>query len=584
VSAGHGKGDAVGTGNALELRDLNVWFDPRDGRGDPVQVVEHLDLAVAPGERVGLVGESGSGKTTTILAAMGLLPASASVAGSVLIDGEDALSHGEASMRGHRWTDIAMVFQGAMSAFNPVKTIGWQLREAMEFHGVAKGRAALARTDELLALVGLPDGTRQRFPHQLSGGMKQRAVIAMALACDPKVLLADEPTTALDVVVQDQILRLLVRLSEQLGLALILVTHDLGVVAQSCTRAAVMKDGRIVEDGPIEQLYRHPAHPYTRQLFDATPDLFDVTQREAPVQSEALLEVRDLRVVYGQKTRRRRAAAPAGAIDLSLSPSPMTATETIVTSPVDESDRVNGAAVDGVDLRVAEGELVALVGQSGCGKTTTLQAVLGMVPVTSGSIRIDGTEVAELRPRQWRPLRRDVQMIYQDPYEALDGRFRVRDAVMEPLIVHREGGRAERRERVAEALRDVGLDPDLFGARFPHELSGGQRQRVAIAASLVLRPHLLLADEPVSMLDVSVRTGVLQLLDRLRRTHRMGILMITHDLSTAAAYADRIIVMRSGRIVEQGDPWTIVHRPAEEYTRRLLESVPSPDPARSTAR
>ena len=230
-------------------------------------------------------------------------------------------------------------------------------------------------------------------------------------------------------------------------------------------------------------------------------------------------------------------------------------------------------------MAVAEGELVALVGQSGCGKTTTLQAILGMQPVRSGSIRIDGVEITGLGARAWRPLRRNVQMIYQDPYEALDGRLRVIDTVMEPLVVHRIGNdRRERRALAAESLADVGLDPDVLAGRYPHELSGGQRQRAAIAASLVLRPRLLLADEPVSMLDVSVRTGVLELLDRLRREHRMGILMITHDLSTAAAYADRIIVMREGRIVEAGEPWQIVHEPADDYTRKLLASVPSPDP------
>ncbi len=593
--------------SALELNALNVWFDPRDGRGDPVHTVKDLDLSVAAGERVGLVGESGCGKTTTILAAMGLLPASASVSGRVLVGGRDVIARGEASIRGHRWTDIAMVFQGAMSAFNPVKTIGWQIREAMEVHGRAKGRAAVQRTRELLDLVGLPAGSDARYPHQLSGGMKQRAIIAMALSCDPKVLLADEPTTALDVVVQDQILRLLVRLSGELGLALVLVTHDLGVVAQACTRAAVMRDGRIVEEGAIDDLYRRPQHPYTRQLFEATPNLYDTAppQSAARVEEEPspLLDVSDLRVVYGERRRRRSAGVAGGAIDL-VPPEPpavLTPTEGIATgrmladadadavavSDADEPDAPGGTgpagrgvpAVDGVSLRVDEGELVALVGQSGCGKTTTLQAILGMQETSSGSIRIDGTEVTGLSPRQWRPLRRDVQMIYQDPYEALDGRLRVEDAVMEPLLVHRDGsGRAERRERVAEALRDVGLDPDVYASRFPHELSGGQRQRVAIAASLVLRPRLLLADEPVSMLDVSVRTGVLELLDRLRREHSMGILMITHDLSTAAAYADRIVVMRAGRIVEEGDPWRIVHEPAEPYTRRLLASVPSPDP------
>jgi peptide/nickel transport system ATP-binding protein len=553
----------VTEGHALELVNLNIWFDPRDrARDKQIHTVKDLSLTVAPGERVGLVGESGCGKTTTILAAIGLLPASATVGGEIRIAGHNVIEHGEASIRPHRWTDIAMVFQGAMSAFNPVKTVGWQIREALEVHGVARGRAAVERTRELLDLVGLPAGSDARYPHQLSGGMKQRAVIAMALSCEPKVLLADEPTTALDVVVQNQVLQLLVRLSADLGLALVLVTHDLGVVAQACTRAAVMRDGQIVEEGPVDDLYRRPAHPYTRTLFEATPNLADVRPvKENPEEAKPLLEVEDLRVTYGDLARTTRRVRWR-----------RTSTEqTGVTAPTD--------AVANVNLQVSEGELVALVGQSGCGKTTTLQAILGMQPVRSGSIRIDGAEITELGARAWRPLRRNLQMIYQDPYEALDGRLRVEDTVMEPLVVHRIGGdRSARRALVADTLREVGLDPEVIAARYPHELSGGQRQRVAIAASLVLRPRLLLADEPVSMLDVSVRTGVLELLDRLRREHRMGILMITHDLSTAAAYADRIIVMREGRIVEAGEPWQIVNDPAEDYTRKLLDSVPSPDP------
>ncbi|BBY58313.1 dipeptide ABC transporter ATP-binding protein [Mycolicibacterium sarraceniae] len=532
---------------AFEIVDLNVWFDPRDRRnGPPLHTVRDLNLTVAPGERVGLVGESGCGKTTTILAAMGLLPSSASVAGEVRVAGTNVIERGEASIRPHRWTDIAMVFQGAMSAFNPVRTVGWQIGEALGVHGIARGKAAVQRTRELLDLVGLPAQTADRYPHQLSGGMKQRAVIAMALSCDPKVLLADEPTTALDVVVQDQVLQLLVRLSGELGLALVLVTHDLGVVAQACTRAAVMRDGGIVEQADVFDLYHRPAHPYTRQLFESTPNIDDVRPAEpGPAAPANLLEVTDLRVGYGA----RRGG--------------------------DEHPN----AVDDVSLQVAEGELVALVGQSGCGKTTTLQAILGMQPALSGSIRIDGVEVTGLTPRAWRPVRRNVQMIYQDPYEALDGRLRVEDTVAEPLLVHGIGGdRRHRRALVAETLREVGLDPEVVAARYPHELSGGQRQRVAIAASLILRPRLLLADEPVSMLDVSVRTGVLELLDRLRREHRMGILMITHDLSTAVAHADRIVVMRDGRIVEVGDPWRIVREPTEPYTRKLLDSVPGLDP------
>ncbi len=572
------------TGMALQLRDLNVWFDPRDGGGEPLHTLKGIDLDLAPGERVGLVGESGCGKTTTILAAMGLLPASATVSGSVRIDGVDVIAHGEAGIRPHRWTDVAMVFQGAMSAFNPVRPVGWQIREALEAHGVATGKAATARVRELLHQVGLPEGTDAKFPHQLSGGQKQRAVIAMALSCEPKVLLADEPTTALDVVVQDQILRLLVRLSRDLDLALVLVTHDLGVVAQSCTRAAVMRHGEIVEQGDVNDLYRNPRHTYTRELFEATPNLYDVPDAPPGDFGAELLDVRGLRVDYGQKRRRARRTAP-GAIDFIDTPAGApagTVTERIVTGTLTaDEEPASNAAVDGVDLRVREGELVALVGQSGCGKTTTLQAVIGMQPATSGSIVVAGTEVAGLRPRAWRPLRRHVQLIYQDPYEALDAHLRIEDIVLEPLQVHRIGrNAAERRALVAQALDDVGLDPAVFASRFPHELSGGQRQRVAIAASLVLRPRLLLADEPVSMLDVSVRTGVLELLDRLRREHRMGILMITHDLSTAAAYADRIVVMRSGRIVEQGTPWRIVNEPEHPYTRRLLDSVPSPDPLR----
>ncbi|MEH3143290.1 MAG: ABC transporter ATP-binding protein [Mycobacterium kyogaense] len=554
----------TGPANALEFVGLDVWFDPRDHHGgNPIHTVKDLSLTVAPGERVGLVGESGCGKTTTILAALGLLPPTATVGGQIRVGGRDILAGGEAGIRAHRWTDVAMVFQGAMSAFNPVMTVGRQIREALEIHGIARGRRAVERTRELLDLVGLAPSTDARYPHQLSGGMKQRAVIAMALACEPKVLLADEPTTALDVVVQDQVLRLLVSLSEELGLALVLVTHDLGVVAQACTRAAVMRDGRIVEQGTVEDLYRRPAHPYTRQLFESTPDLAAVGgARESPPPASPLLEVTDLRVTFGDVARpRRRRWSPHRADD-------------------DTTSRPPDAVAD-VSMTVGEGELVALVGQSGCGKTTTLQAILGMQPVRSGSIRIGGTEITTLDAAAWRPLRRDVQMIYQDPYEALDGRLRVADTVAEPLVVHRIGsGRRERRTLAAEALRDVGLDPAIFADRFPHELSGGQRQRVAIAASLVLRPRLLLADEPVSMLDVSVRTGVLELLDALRREHRMGILMITHDLSTAAAYADRIIVMRDGAVVEAGAAWQVVHEPRADYTRTLLASVPSPDPAR----
>lgn len=444
----------------LELRDLNVWFSTPDN--GEAHTVRDLNLSVAPGERVGLVGESGCGKTTTILAALGLLPANASVGGEVRLEGTNILAGGDAGIAPYRWTDIAMVFQGAMSAFNPVKTIGWQIREALSVHRIATGQDAEARIRELLELVGLPEGTEKRFPHELSGGMKQRAVIAMALSCEPKVLLADEPTTALDVVVQDQILRLLVDLSERLGLALILVTHDLGAVARSCTRAAVMLGGEIIEQGTVEQLYSAPREDYTRRLFAATPNIADLVPRPsipAGALSAPLLAVNDLTVRHSGGRRRRGEAAPA-------------------------------PAVDGVSFTVQPGELVALVGQSGCGKTTTLQAIMGMLPEVTGSIAVDGVETVGVTGKARRALRRNAQMIYQDPYESLDVRFRIRDTLEEPLLIHRVGvNRAERLARCRRALEEVGLaPPERYLDRFPHELSGGQRQRVAIATGLVLRP------------------------------------------------------------------------------------------------
>lgn len=537
---------------ALEISNLNVWFGTshRSSKGQESHAVKALNLKVMPGERVGLVGESGCGKTTTILSAMGLLPSTASVSGEVLLNGVDIISGGESGMASHRWREIAMVFQGAMSAFNPVKTIGWQIIEALRIHNVVGEKQSTSRAIELLGLVGLKPNVLDLYPHQLSGGMKQRAMIAMAIACEPKVLLADEPTTALDVVIQDQILNLLTSLTEELNLALVLVTHDLGVVAQSCDRAAVMLGGQIVEEGAIEKLWKNPSHEYTRKLFNSTPDLASALEKRKSSGSEkkaTLLEVRDLSVKYEN------------------------------SPPTTDSRKL---AVDGVNFDVRAGELVALVGESGCGKTTTVQAIMGMVDIQAGEIRVSGEDTVRLRPSARKQLRRSMQLIYQDPYEALDVRFRVKDTVEEPLVIHGIGGnRASRLQLIIEALEEVGLTPaSAFLNRFPHELSGGQRQRVAIAASIVLRPKVLLADEPVSMLDVTLRSGVLDLLDRLRSAHDMGILMVTHDLSTAIEHADRILVMRDGKIEEEGTSNAILNSPRSSYTRLLLDSVPSPNP------
>ncbi len=533
----------------LEFRNLNVWFE---GRHRFAHVVKDVNFSIRPGELMGLVGESGSGKTTTILAAMGLLPAAARVSGEILLGDRNILAYGPGSVAQHRWKDIAMVFQGAMNALNPVKSISWQIGEAIRAHTSFRGEDIRRRTAELLDLVGISAASGKNYPHQFSGGMRQRAVMAMALACNPRILLADEPTTALDVIVQDQILKLLARLAGELRLAVVMVTHDLGVVGAVCQRAAVMRHGAIVEQAVVPTLFSQPRHSYTRELFSAIPSLSAAAEtRPPPPEDHApLLEARDVSVVY------QRTVSP-GDLFRRRQPQPM-------------------AAVNNFSLAVGYGELVALVGQSGSGKTTTLQAVLGMVPVTQGSVRIGQRETTALNARAWRPLRRRVQMIYQDPYESLDSRYRVKDIIEEPLLIHGIGATArERLAMIEDVLKRTSLTPaEDFLYRYPHELSGGQRQRVAIAASLILKPELLLADEPVSMLDVSVRTGILALLDDLRRTERMGILMITHDLSTAAKYADRILVMHEGRIVEAGPTREVILSPKADYTRHLLACIP----------
>ena len=552
---------APGVQPLLSVQKLNVWY----GAGDRpnrvrIQVLHDVSFDLMPGERLGLIGESGSGKTTIALATMGLLQPSAEVSGKICLNGQNILAEGEVSVASHRWKDIAMVFQGAMNAFNPVRSIGWQIAEAMEVQGTAKGHLGIQRVGELLELVGIPASQAGGFAHEFSGGMRQRAMIAMALACSPKVLLADEPTTALDVMVQRQVLELLVDLSRKLNLGVILVTHDLGVVAEACTRAVVMLNGRNVETGPISDLFHRPAHPYTRQLLQASPS----PGRESSVHSAqslhdaatrpSLLEMRGLTVSYPQRPSFKQ----------------------ILTSNRPEPNQV----VKALDLDVAPGEIVALVGRSGCGKTSTLQAVMRMQPVSGGRILFDGQDITELEGRALRRIRRDIQMIYQDPYESLDSRFRVQQTVLEPLEIHGIGGsRTERLERVGEALERVGLTPvEDFLRRFPHELSGGQRQRVAIAAGIVLKPKLILADEPTSMLDVSIRSGILDLLVGLCREGGMSVLMITHDLSTAASYADRIAVMYEGRIIEAGPALEVARAPKAQHTRDLIAAIPHLDP------
>jgi peptide/nickel transport system ATP-binding protein len=617
--------DAGAPSSRLEVRDLHVWFEVDSGE---LHAVQGVDLDVPAGERIGLVGESGCGKTTLMMAMMGLLPPSATVAGEIRLDGRDLLAGGESSMAAHRWTDVALVFQGAMNALNPVKRILWQITEPMLVHHTEDRAGARRRAIELLELVGLPARTSSLYPHELSGGMRQRVAVAMALACRPKILLADEPTTALDVMVQAQLLDLLTSLSADLGLALVLVTHDLPIVIETCHRAAVMYAGRIAEEGSISRLTTEPAHPYTRMLLAATPDLDDdrptrsiegapprldrplagcsFRDRCDRVGDRCATELPLLRSVAGESGRELAAchhsgvpgADESGERDAALiagrdRPHTLGGDERPIAEirelhasfPVRRGvigtllrrPRRVARAVDGVSLTLGPGELLALVGESGSGKTTTAQTMLGNVAMDAGTVTLNGVDIATVGRAGHKALRREVQLVYQDPYEALDPRLRVRHLVAEPLQVHRIAhSRADRAARVAAALTQVGLTPvDLYLERYPHQLSGGQRQRVAIAAGLVLEPKLLIADEPVSMLDVSMRAGILNLLDGLRRDGDLAVLMITHDLSTVIHHADRVAVMYGGRIVEQGPTREVIADPRHPYTAALLSVVPS---------
>ncbi|HEX3929223.1 MAG TPA: ABC transporter ATP-binding protein [Nocardioides sp.] len=608
----------------LEVSGLEVFFDLPDGE---LHAVQGVDLTLEPHDRLGLVGESGSGKTTTVLGLMGLLPPTASVAGSVRLDGRELLVGGEQGADSWRWKSMATVFQGAMNALNPVRTVGWQIAEPMRVHGTASGTARQARVRDLLGLVGLPRAVEHSYPHELSGGMRQRAAIAMALACEPKVLLADEPTTALDVVVQAGILELLAKLTDELSLALVLVTHDLAAAASSCTRMAVMYAGRVVESGPVEEIGTAPAHPYTRRLFASVPDpaddrpvasipgapprldrpivgcpfaprcdvAFDRCQDERP-------ELLDLTATHSSACHHgaeslpppapvAHLGVPAGALaDGGLSGGSQTPAPVLELADIEVAfpgrrswtDLLRGRprpevrAVDDVSLRVLPGEMLAVVGESGSGKTTMAHTIVGNVEPRAGEVAVAGHDRRTMTRRERQQARQQVQLVYQDPYESLDPRMRVRAILDEPMRVSGVGGRARRAEVADQALRQVGLTPpELFLGRYPHELSGGQRQRVAIAAALVMDPSVVVADEPVSMLDVSIRADVLDVLDGLRRSRSVAVVMITHDLSTAAHYADRIAVMYLGRIVETGPAREVLSNPQHPYTQALMAAAPT---------
>ena len=580
-----------------------------------------ISFALEQGETLAIVGESGCGKSASALALTRLLPPTAKVGGSIRFLGEDILTMTEQQLQEVRGRQIAMVFQDPMSSLNPVRTIGVQMDEMLRVHLNLNRRQARARSVELLASVGIPSPARQMsvYPHELSGGMRQRVMIAMGLSCEPKVLVADEPTTALDVSIQAQILELLRRITEVSRTSLLMVSHDLSVVAGLADRIAVMYAGEIVEVGPTARVFDHPRHPYTLGLLACIPRLdFPRTESlrsiegglpdpharktgcpfaprcafvmdrclvdppalevKAPDQSAAcwadLSEVTPQEVLAPAAPASGRAPAANGHALVSV-------TNLKVHFPIGAAIPFRGRtmlrAVDGITVDVPRGGTLGIVGESGCGKSTTGRALLRLVEPTSGHIRFDGHDVATIGAEELRALRPRMQMVFQDPYSSLNPRLSVADAVGEPLVVHHAAERGALGSRVVELLEMVGL-PARLASRYPHQLSGGQRQRVSIARALALRPSLIVADEPTSALDVSVRAQILNLMRRLQDEHDLTYVFISHDLSIVRHMSTRVAVMYLGKIVEIADRDTLYSNPQHPYTQALLSVVPVPDP------
>jgi peptide/nickel transport system ATP-binding protein len=539
----------------LSVRDLRVAFNTQSGR---VQAVDGVSFELAPGEILAIVGESGSGKSVTAQTILGLTRSpNAEIAGSVRLGERELIDADERELREVRGARIGMVFQDPMTSFNPVYRIGQQIAEAIRAHReeVGKGEAR-ERAVELLDSVGIPDPERRVdfYPHEFSGGMRQRAMIAMALALDPEVLIADEPTTALDVTVQAQILALLERLNRERGLATILITHDLGVVAEVADRVLVMHEGAIVERGNLDEIFYSPTEPYTRKLLGAVVRLDTAPPPRPRPAGEALLEVTDL--VKHFPVRRGLLFDR-------------------------EVDRVR--AVDGVSFSLRAGETLGLVGESGSGKSTLSRTILQLLAPSAGSVRFEGREIAGLSRREMRPLRREMQMVFQDPYASLNPRKRIGQIVGEPLRLQDEASGAELRRQVQGLLERVGLSAEHY-QRFPHEFSGGQRQRIGIARALALRPKLIIADEPVSALDVSIRAQILDLLAELQAEFGLTYVFVAHDIGVVRHVSDRIAVMHDGKIVEQGPADAVCERPSDPYTRKLIAAVPIPDPREARGR
>ncbi len=535
----------------LRIQNLSVSF--RSG-GELVPAVKNVSIDVFGGETVAVVGESGSGKSTTAAAINRLLADNGEiVGGTVTFEGRELTTLSEHEMITLRGAGIGLVPQDPMSNLNPLMRVGEQISEALEVHGRARGAAAHARVVELLDMVGIPDAAQRarQYPHEFSGGMRQRALIAMGLACEPRLLIADEPTSALDVTVQRRILDQLDALTDEMGTAVFLITHDLALAAERADRIVVMFRGEIVEQGESAALLANPQHEYTKQLLAAAPSLSSLRSPRAMLSVE-------------------RAAAEAAAVPLVEVKG--LRKEFALRSPK-AGEPTHFTAVDGVSFTIPRGHTVSIVGESGSGKSTTANLVLGLEDITAGTIDFDGTDLSGLSRRQMFAFRRRVQPVFQNPYASLDPRYTVQQSITEPLIVHKIGDKASRRKRVAELLGQVAL-PLAMAERLPHELSGGQRQRVAIARALALSPELVVLDEAVSALDVLVQAQILELLAELQTELGLSYLFISHDLAVVRMISDQVHVMQGGRIVESGTPEQIFDNPQDPYTQELLAAIP----------
>jgi len=532
----------------LQVRNFTVEFWV-DGSWYPAAVDMNFD--VQAGKTLAIVGESGSGKSTTAMGIMDLLASNARMSGSVKVKGSEMIGVAKSQLRKFRGREVAYIFQEPMTALNPVYTIGFQIVETLRTHFDMGPKAAKARAIELITLVEIPNPelSFDKYPHQLSGGQRQRAMIAQSLACDPALLIADEPTTALDVTVQAEVLDLMRGLRTKLNSAILLITHDMGVVADMADEILVMKDGLTVEHGSSDQIFNKPTHPYTQSLLKSVPKLGTVKQRAAiDNKKQPVIKLTDVTIAYPKRGR------------------------------IPEF-----VAVKDFNLEIFPGEIVGLVGESGSGKTTVGRAAIGLIPIKSGKLEIVGKDISKATQKELFPIRRHTGIVFQDPASSLNPRLPIGESIGEPILLAGLAKGAELNHKVEELLQQVEL-PRSYRNRFPHELSGGQRQRVGIARALALTPDLLIADEPTSALDVSVQARFLELLLELQDKLKFACLFISHDLAVVDILAHRIAVMQDGRLVEEGDRDSILKSAKNEYTRRLIAAVPVPDPAEQKKR